>query len=107
MADFDADECASDLQEMEAGIAQTVTIDGEDYACVAGEVTLDEVMEDLSGYTGNMLLRVTVRQSLFTTLPVIGNQLTHGGRTFRIVGRELDPDGLDVAVNLVCEEITA
>lgn len=107
MTDFDATSIAADLLEMEGGLPQTVTIAGTDYACVAGEVTLDEIMEDLSGYTGNQLLRVTVRQSLFSTVPVVGDTLTHDGRTFRVRSRELDPDGLDVAVNLICEEITA
>lgn len=102
---FETTELESDLEEIEGDLPETFTWSGSSYACVSSELGHDHEMADLAGYSDNRTVRLTARQSLFTTLPAVGDQLTFSGNTWRIVATEDDPSG--VAINLICEEQTA
>lgn len=95
----------ADLLQIEADIAQAFVWDGTSYACVAGEIGHDKETLEMAGYTDERRVSIVARQALFSTLPAIGDQITHGGSTWRIVTTELDP--FAVTINLTCEEIKA
>lgn len=96
MAFTDTTILSSDIQTMETefGTAATVTISGTAYPCLIDTEAKSQTLEDggfLFGYTGRFYLRTNA----VVTKPEIGQEVTIGGRVYR-VGPDIvsDPDGV-------------
>lgn len=81
--------------------SQTVTIDGDEYACAAGEQSRSCALDD-SGYLDKNGVEIMVKTSLFTSAPEPGDTLVFNSITYRIETVTRSPDGIHTV--FICVE---
>lgn len=96
---------AADLAAAVSDIPQTVTVGGVTKRAVVGSAAKSRDAMSAGGMLPIADLEAHIFLVDWATVPAIGNPLTHGGSTYRIVRTESDPSG--VALRLFCESVTA
>lgn len=93
----ETDQFATDAAAHET---ETVTIDGTDYPCRFTPFFKSDKLQP-GGWAADYEASIYVRQSLFGTIPKVGTIVTLGGNSFRISGKMIPPDNVDIELKLV------
>jgi hypothetical protein len=92
----------ADLENIEADVAQAVTIGGTSYAAiVSGQVSGKDWQA--SGYLPENAIEVVIRLSVLNGATVnAGTLVTFNSTVYRVISKETDP--VPTAIRLICEE---
>ena len=94
---------AADLAAVVADIPQTITFAAVTKRAVCGDATKSREPLDAGGFLPVADLEVHIWLSDWATAPDIGDKITHGGSTFRVLRTASDPSG--ITRRLYCEAV--